>query len=129
MRCQACNTDNPPTATVCGNCQTALPGGSRKVRRRNDTPAEIADNPRVREYDGQVWRLFRLWSWSLIPVVGLVIGPISAILAWKLIRRVGLDPAFTAKRGAQVTMALGVVTGATNWIGLGLMAWGLYLRQ
>ena len=128
MRCPACNTYYPPTATTCSGCQAALPENPRKARRRSEAPPEIANDPRVGEYDEQVRRLFRLWSWSLIPVVGLVIGPVSAVLAWTLIRRARLDPAFTALRGARMTMVLGVVTAMTNWVGLGLMAWGLYLQ-
>src|SRR3712207_4997919 len=98
MRCPACNTYNPPTATTCAGCQAALTENPRKARRRSETPQDVADNPQVRVYDEQVRKLFRLWSWSLVPVVGMVIGPLSAVLSWRLIRRARTDPAFTALR-------------------------------
>ncbi len=124
MRCTACNTDNPNAATACQSCGAALPPAPARRRRRNDS-RDVADSPRTLEYDREVKGIFNLCLVSLVPFLGLVLGPLGAWRGWRLLRRARLDPAFIAARGAQAAVILGSLTGVTNWLGLGLMVLGL----
>ena len=124
MRCPSCHADNPAAATACQSCgATSL----AKRRRRRDAAREFVDSPRSLEYERQVKGIFNLCLVSLVPFLGLVLGPLGALKGWRLLKQARLDPAFTAGRGARAAVFLGSLTGVTNWLGLGLMALGLAL--
>ncbi|MFO0930047.1 MAG: hypothetical protein U0736_23990 [Gemmataceae bacterium] len=126
MRCTACQTENPNGTATCTACSAPLRTSVRKSRRRAEAPA-APDNPRVQEYNRQVRRVYVLSAWSLVPVVGAVLGPLSAGLAWRLLRRGRGDPDFTAAPGARWVRNLGLATTVTNWVGLTLIALSFYL--
>ena len=135
MRCPACNTDNPPGAAACQSCRGSLAGfgsgsgsGSGRRRRRNDSLAE-ADSPQSLEYNRQVKGIFKLCLVSMVPFLGLVLGPLGAARAWLLLRRARSDPAFTAEKAAQVAVLLGTLTGVTQWLGLALITLGVFLQH
>jgi hypothetical protein len=123
MLCPACKNDNPDSATTCQSCQAPLSRAKNKPRRRNPSQGEI-DSPRTISYNQQVKGIFKLCLVSAVPLVGLILGPISALRAWRLLQLARTDPAFTAERAALVTMYLGSITGVTNWLGLALMMLG-----
>ncbi len=145
MRCSACDTDNPNAATACQACGASLSPGaiatglagsgadvdaaakSPRRPRRRDAARDVVDSPRSLEYERQVKGIFNLCLVSLVPFLGLVLGPVGALKGWRLLKQARLDPAFTAERGARAAVLLGSLTGVTNWLGLGLMALGLTL--
>src|SRR5262245_23522897 len=133
MRCPSCNADNPTAATACQSCGSALPASATDLartprnRRRKDT-REVVASPRSLEYDRQVRDIFYLCLASMIPFLGLVLGPLGAARGWRLLKRARLDPAFTAGRAAYAAVLIGSFTGITNWLGAGLMALGLLLH-
>lgn len=127
MRCASCQTENPETATQCSSCQAALSRQPAKARRRK---AEKNGDPltaRGEAYNRQVLAIWRVSLWSAVPFFGLVLGPIGASRAWKLLREARQDPEFQAERAAQVAFRLGAITGVSNWLGLGLMLLGWHL--
>lgn len=124
MRCPACQTDNPTSLTVCQSCQAALPS----PRKRSKRPvATEADSPRTDEYNRQVKRIFKLCLISMVPFLGLVLGPVGLIQSWRLLTRGRSDPAFEAERAAQILLMLGTITSISNWLGLGLILLGVFL--
>jgi hypothetical protein len=129
MRCSACHADNPVAATACASCGAALAPGAnatgRAKRRRRDAARDFVDSPRSLEYERQVRGIFNLCLVSLVPFLGLVLGPLGALKGWRLLKQARLDPAFTYERGARVAIFLGSLTGVTNWLGLGIMALGV----
>jgi hypothetical protein len=90
-------------------------GGSRSA----ETPdASFAERAALRAY--------RLSIFGLIPLAGLVLGPIAVVLGL-LARGYGRkDPAFTAHGPAVAAIVLGAADAATNWLGVGLIAWSLF---
>jgi hypothetical protein len=122
MRCANCNADNPREAATCAGCGAAL---SRRVKRRGI--AEESDTP----FGGPVEAPNRsaIWAYrvavlSLLPGLGLLLGP--AALVWGLAARWRgrRDPEFTARGPATAAALLGALTSLTNWGGLALMVRG-----
>lgn len=120
MLCPACNTDAPDGAATCPKCQAALPPPRRKRRRRGE-PDEDLDPARVAEYDRQVGGLLRYTAAGAVPGVGLVVAPLGAWRAWRLLRRGRGDPAFTARRGAKLQFRFALFCAALQWLGLSLV--------
>ena len=123
MRCSACQAEIPDDSTQCPNCegiQSKAPT-SRKTRRRSVTVTD-ADLARTADYNRQVKRIVLVTLVAIIPGLGLVLGPVVMILIALVLRRGKGDAAFTAARGARVTLIIAAITTACNWIGLGLIA-------
>src|SRR5262245_1072334 len=120
MRCPACNTHNPPTATACSSCKGPLT--PRRARRKDPTESV---SPQTEEYNRRARGIFGLCLVSMVPFLGLVLGPVGALRAWRLIKQAKADPAFQAERAAYASVLLGAITGVSNWLGLGLILAGL----
>jgi hypothetical protein len=124
MRCPTCNAETAPTATTCTNCGTAV---ARKTRRRvtiedTDSPfAPIGDGPNRRALAA-----YRCAVFGLIPVLGLVTGPLALVLgagAWASDRH---HPGFTAWGPLNASLILGSLVSLTNGLGVGLMLLGFW---
>lgn len=124
MLCPACQADAPDGAAACPKCQAALPPLKRKRRRRGE-PDDDLDPARVAGYDAQVSGLMPYTAAAAVPVAGLVLAPLGALLAWRLLRRGRGDPAFTARRGARLQLRFALFCAALQWLGLSLvvLAW------
>jgi hypothetical protein len=126
MHCPACNADNPadvPHCTACGGALTATRPPSSRVRR---AVAEESDSPfsGLGEGPNRAARLaYLVVLAALVPGVGLVLGPVAAVLGL-LARRRRFDPGFTAHGPALAAVVLGILTTLTNWGGLALMVVG-----
>jgi hypothetical protein len=121
MRCPSCNADNPPTATACSACQAKL---TPRRKRRADA---AEDSPKTEEYNRQVRDIFHVCLLSMVPFLGLALGPLGAARAWRFLHQARTDPAFQAERAAKVAVVFGLFTGVTNWLGLALILLGLSL--
>jgi hypothetical protein len=123
MRCPACGAENPADARRCAAC------GERTAKkpRRRDTPDE-ADTPFGKRTDARAATALTAYRYavlSLIPLAGLVLGPVAivlAVLAWRQARR---DPAVKSGSYAVVALLLGTATLIANGVGLALMVMGL----
>jgi hypothetical protein len=122
MRCPACQAEIPDDASQCPVCSTVLGASAnrRKPRRRAEGLAD-AEALRSAAYDLQVKRVVLLCLVAIVPGLGLLLGPVTALLITLLILRARKDPAFTALRGARVTLVVALVVTACNWVGLWLM--------
>jgi hypothetical protein len=70
-------------------------------------------------------RAFRLSQISLIPGVGLILGPLSAVLGSVARFRGRRDPAYKLDAPAKAAIVLGSLVTITNWLGLVLLLQGL----
>jgi len=67
-------------------------------------------------------RAFRLSLWSLVPGLGLLLGPAALVLGCLVVRKVANDD--MARGQARVAIAFGVLVTLAQWIGLALMIRG-----
>ncbi len=102
-------------------------GAGRKPRRR--VVSEESDTPfssqSVDARGRSAVRAYLVSLYALIPVVGLLLGPLALVmglLAWLRGRR---DPAFKGKSLCKAAVLLGSLLTVTQWAGLALMISGL----
>jgi hypothetical protein len=130
MQCPVCQTENEATRTTCVQCQTALarssatPTAKRRSRRGAEKQSAVAKSPQATAYNRDVQRVYRLCLVGVIPFVGLILGPLAALIAARIRRRSMGDPAFTLHAPIRFVFILGLLTGITNWVGLALMIFG-----
>jgi hypothetical protein len=122
MRCPACGTENPEDAKRCPACGERT---ARKARRRD--PGDDADSPFAMRPDSPLAlaaRAYRCAVYSLIPVAGLLLGPLAvflALLAWREGRR---DPEARGNGYVVAALALGLAALLCNGAGVALMVIG-----
>jgi hypothetical protein len=126
MRCPACNAENEATATRCQACQAALPVSKRRSRRRADAQDDRPLSPEAQAYNREVMQLYRWCLLALVPFLSLVLGPLLALRAYRFRRRAA-DPALAGAVPVDIVFWLGVSSAVASWLGLALMALGLYL--
>ena len=120
MRCSSCKAEVAKEAKECAACGT-------KVRRTRKRAAETADLPLTHEADlgsrPTQWA-YRCAMYGLIPLAGLVLGPLAVVLALFGYRQ---DRATAGKgRVALAVLAIGALVLLTNWVGVALMVFGLW---
>jgi hypothetical protein len=120
MQCTSCKAEVAKEAKECAACGT-------KVRRTRKRAAEAADTPLTQEADlgsrPTQWA-YRCAVYGLIPLVGLVLGPVAVVLALLGYRQ---DRTTAGKgRVALAVLALGAAVLLTNWVGVALMVFGLW---
>jgi hypothetical protein len=71
-------------------------------------------------------RAYRLSIIGLIPLAGLVLGPIALVLGILAARKGRDDPGFTAHGPARGAILFGAVDAVANWAGVTLMVIGLW---
>ena len=86
-------------------------------------------SPFAEGHNRDVHRAYRLCLIGLVPILGLVLGPLSAWKALRIHRAAKDEPGFTAHAPARAAVIIGVLTGVTQWGGLALMVLGLLSRS
>jgi hypothetical protein len=127
MDCPSCRSENASEAACCSACGRSLrsnetavntdrPARRPSLRRRNAVASEAAvhdsNNP-------QAWRAFRISMWSVVPVLGLLLGPAAVVLGWRAVRSVGDD--VSASNRAKAAVGFGVGSTLTQWLGAALI--------
>jgi hypothetical protein len=127
MNCPACQTENAAEAVTCSSCGRSLRTGSSappipparrsNSRRRNASGgdpamADESDNPAA-------WRAYRVALWSLVPGLGLLLGPAAVALGWLAVRAAGEDA--SARNRARAAALLGALVALTQWLGIVLI--------
>jgi hypothetical protein len=115
VRCLACGANNKDDAPRCKMC-----GGKLVARPRGEAGGEpvLGDNPTARA-------AYHCSLFALIPLLGLVLGPVAVVLgviAWRKEQR---DPTPWGFLRAGAAIFLGGLIALTSWIGIALMAFGL----
>jgi hypothetical protein len=124
MLCPTCNASNAPDAVECTSCQAPL---RRRPARRRDR-SEEADWPFGVKPEGanlSALLAYRLSLFGLIPVAGLVLGPIAVVLGLLAAYWGRADSAFTARIPVTAAVVIGTIDALTNWGGVVLMWFGL----
>ncbi len=127
MRCPACQTEIPADVSRCAGCGTAItpprPSGGRARR----AVAEDSDTPfaELGEGTNRTAKLsYFIALAGMVPGLGLVLGPVAALLGLFARLRGRTDPQFTAVGPARGAIFLGLLLTLTNWGGLVLMILG-----
>jgi hypothetical protein len=120
MRCSSCKAEVAKDAKECAAC-------GAKVRRTRKRAAEAAEMPLTHEADlggrATQWA-YRCAMYGLIPLAGLVLGPLAVVLALLGYRQ---DRSSAGKgRVALAVMAIGAAVLLTNWVGVALMVLGFW---
>jgi hypothetical protein len=118
MNCPACHTENASEAFACVNCGHSLRANEDRPvrrsgsRRRNGDAAEaaVADSN-----NAEAWRAYRLALWSIVPGLGLLLGPAAIVLGYQAVRHVGDD--FSASNRAKAAIVFGIGSTLTQWLG------------
>lgn len=124
MRCPTCQAENLDNATTCAGCGAALK--PRKPRRRREDREETV-SPQAEAFNREVMSLYRWGLLALIPVAGLVLGPLVAYRAHRCKRRVGNDPALAGAIPVWLAFWMGAMSGVLSWLGLALILLSLWL--
>jgi hypothetical protein len=127
MRCPACQTENADGATACVNCQAPLAAPKRRSRRRGDSADEGPLSAETEAYNREVLLLYRWSLYAVIPVAGLVMGPLVVYRALRVRKKAAADPRLAGAIPVGVAFWVGLISGVTSWLGLALMALGLLL--
>jgi hypothetical protein len=114
VRCPVCGTENSHSARVCSNCGAALP---RKSRRGKDEPPPVPQN-------ALALFAWRCANYALVPVAGLLFGPLAFCLGALSYRRNQEDPIVSGNAHATASMLLGGLALVTNWAGAVLIWYG-----
>src|SRR5262249_30249739 len=117
-----CNAENDDKAKACASCGTAL--RRSRVRKRND---EEAASQQTEAYNREVMALYRWCLLALIPVAGLVLGPLVAWRAHCFKKKAANDPMLAGAVPVGLAFWMGVMSGVLSWVGVALMALGLWL--
>src|SRR5262245_48748695 len=114
MRCPSCGNQNPAEASQCSSCGTKLARRSRRRAVGEEVPSPSATGLTPRHHPART--AYRLSIVGLVPLVGLVLGPLSLVLgfiAWRKDRS-GPEPIGPAI----AAMVFGTLSLILNWAGL-----------
>jgi uncharacterized Tic20 family protein len=123
MRCPNCNAENDGKAKTCAACGTALK--RRRARKRDDEDAVVS--PQTEAYNREVLSLYKWCLLALIPVAGLVLGPLVAWRAHRFSKKAATDPMLAGAIPVGLAFWMGVMSGVLSWVGVALMALGLWM--
>jgi hypothetical protein len=124
MLCPACQAENLDDASACSACGAALQSRpSRRVRRGG---TDAAANDAFEKKKSLAWVAYRCSVVSLIPLVGLFLGPVSFVLGLLAWCRGQGDPLQKGIGPALAGMLLGGLITVTQWLGVALMIYGLW---
>jgi hypothetical protein len=119
MRCPACGAENPEEAKRCPACGERA---ARKPRRRD--AGEDIDSPFAMRPDSPLApaaRAYRCAVYSLIPLAGLLLGPLAIVLALRAWREGRRDEEARGSGYVVAALALGLATMLCNGAGVALM--------
>jgi hypothetical protein len=118
MDCPACQTANAEDAVICAACGRALKSSRRRSEARRRA-MEVREAAAVDTNNPAAWRAYRVALWSLMPGLGLVLGPIAIVLGWRAVRQAGDD--LSARYRSIAAVLFGVLITLTQWIGVTLL--------
>lgn len=125
MDCPACHAENAFDATTCNTCGRPLPrsgsgSGVRPARRsgsrrRGNDAAEAA----LDTAHPEAQRAYRTSLWSIVPGIGLFLGPVAMVMGLLALRKIGEDR--SARNRARTAMLFGLGSALTQWLGVTLI--------
>ncbi len=123
MRCPACETENPDKAKRCVSCGKRVPlRVRRRASRGKGDPSASPLDPGRRTPE---WVAYRIGLFSLIPGLGLVLGPLALVLGIGAWTRMTAEDDPSVHGPIMAAVILGSATLIANVLGLTLIIWGL----
>jgi hypothetical protein len=122
MLCPECGADVPEGAKKCPACR------SRLARSRRQEDDESNESPFARQSitrNRTAIRAYRYSVISLIPILGLLMGPLALVLAYLAWREGRREPTGTQNSFVVAALLLGTASLFANGIGVTLMVLGL----
>ncbi len=65
------------------------------------------------------WRAYRVSLWSIVPGLGLLLGPVATVLGYQAVRDAGDD--LSASNRAKAAIVFGTGSALTQWLGAALI--------
>ena len=124
MLCPACKAPNDDAAKKCAACGANVK--RRRPRKRDDDDAP--PSPQALAHNREVTALYRWCLLALVPVLGLVLGPLVAWRAWRF-WKLAADPALAGSIPVGLAFWMGVTSAALSWVGLALVSLSLWLGR
>jgi hypothetical protein len=122
MDCPACHAENSSQAATCATCGRSLRADGERASRRSGSrrrTSEAAEAAVVDTNNPSAWRAYRVSLWSVVPGLGLLLGPVATILACQAVRDAGDD--LSASNRAKAAIVFGAGSTLTQWLGVMLM--------
>jgi hypothetical protein len=118
MDCPVCHAENAVEAITCASCGRSLNSSRRRPssRRRN---AEASEAAAVDSPNPAAWRAYRVSLLSMVPGLGLLLGPVAVLLGCLAVRGAGDD--LSASNRAKASVLFGALVTLTQWIGVVLI--------
>jgi hypothetical protein len=117
MRCPSCGTETGEETGKCTACGVHLPSKVNRRTRARPDPANPQENLLA-------WRAFHCSQFSMIPVAGLILGPLSVSMAVWARRGSRSDSGNKSLGPSAAAIFLGLGTTLTQWLGLYLILRG-----
>jgi hypothetical protein len=127
MRCPSCNIENERGVSVCVSCKAPFSAVRRRPRRRGDSAVDTPLSPEAEAHAREVLSLYRWCLYAMIPVIGLVMGPVVVYRAIRISRHACRDPRLAGSIPVGLALWVGLVSTVASWLGLTLMVLGWWL--
>ncbi len=122
MNCTACHAENSPGAITCATCGRSLGANGERSARRSNSRRRISDPAEAAVTDTNnpaAWRAYRVSLWSIVPGLGLLLGPVATVLGCQAVRDAGDD--LSARNRAKAAILFGAGSALTQWLGATLI--------
>jgi hypothetical protein len=119
--CHVCQAENEDDAPKCFKCGARLRRRDRSTTELSVSPYSSAADPINRP----AIRAYFMALWGLIPFLGLILGPLAAVLGMRGLILGRGRPGFSAEGPGVAAVVLGSAETLTQWAGVTLLWWGL----
>lgn len=121
-KCHVCQADNDDDAPRCAACNARL---RKRERPGNDLP-DSPFAPTADPVNRPAAAAYYLAAWGLVPLLGLVLGPLAVLVGAFALLRGRKHPGFVGQGAAWAAIVLGAAEAVTQWVGVWLMwvGWG-----
>ena len=122
MNCPACHAENSSEALTCATCGRLLRVNSERSARRSGSRRRSSESAEAAVTDTNnpaAWRAYRVSLWSVVPGLGLMLGPVATVLGCRAVRGAGDD--LSASNRAKAAIVFGAGSSLTQWLGVVLI--------
>ncbi len=122
MNCPTCHAENAAEAVTCTRCGRSLQvNGDRSARRSGSRrrSSEAAEAAVTDTNNPAAWRAYRVSLWSVVPGLGLLLGPVATVLGCRAVCDAGDD--LSASNRAKAAIVFGAGSALTQWLGVALI--------
>lgn len=118
-QCHVCQAENLDDAPRCVACNARL----RKRERASDDAPDSPFSPRADAINRPIVTAYYIGVWSMVPLLGLILGPLAFFLAWRGHALGKKHPGYLGGGHAMFTMILAGAVTVTQWLGILFIYW------